>query len=188
MHVSPAHWHLATLGGITIHKGTNFYLDSVSCPLPSFCLIAGDTDTYSIVEHFNGSTWSRVLVGRKSDTFDSVSCASATFCMVVGQNARSDPLAEIYDGRQWNRVLLAGSNTTLTAVDCTTVGKCIVIGEPYGTTSSFSSWVFASDTWRRVKVHPGISALIGIGSISCVTQRTAKPLAVMATAGPATPA
>lgn len=22
MHVSPTHWHLATLGGITIHKGT----------------------------------------------------------------------------------------------------------------------------------------------------------------------
>ena len=68
------------------------YLEGVSCVNSSFCMAAGDyyngTNYQTLIEKWNGSTWSLVSSPNTSSTqgnyLNGVSCRSSSFCMAAG--------------------------------------------------------------------------------------------------------
>lgn len=175
MHVSPTRWRVVELAGIRSERNADYDLSGVSCPTTTFCLIAG-TETYpnqsrveGIVEDYSGHSWRRLFVGRRADTFDTVACAAADFCAVGGSDAHDDPLIEMYDHGRWLRWLLPGVGEDVSAVACPTAGACVAVGWSYSRAGVFVSWAFAHGRWRKVPVHPGIEAYVGMASVSCVS-------------------
>jgi hypothetical protein len=78
---------------------------SVSCPLSTMCLAAGfytvgGVGTGSLVETWNGSTWTLQSFAYPSAELLSVSCLHPTSCMAVGQFG-FQTFAIRWDGSEW---------------------------------------------------------------------------------------
>jgi hypothetical protein len=136
-------------------------LSSVSCPAAASCFAVGNYSTSAalsnertLVEQWNGSTWSIVASANPAGTGDaellSVSCSSATSCFGVGDVASKSTfgtLAEQWDGASWVIVetpdplgpptaaratphLDSGFSTSpgLSGVSCVSATDCFAVG------------------------------------------------------------
>jgi hypothetical protein len=123
---------------------SGYLLYRVRCTSASDCSAVGATDgttsaAQSLVEHYDGSSWSLVPVPQPTSDngLNDVACTSSSNCWAVGC-AASPPsanscfgtaLIEHFDGTSWTIVASpSGSNThDLSAVACATSANCWVL-------------------------------------------------------------
>ena len=149
------HWNGSSwsiVSGASAGSGAGLF--SVSCPSPTSCFAVGDIATEtattfaakSLIEHWDGSTWSIVpspVVSGATDVFLSgVSCTSSTSCFAVGASSSSpatfdqfvgSPLVERWDGSAWSIIPSAGPSDALEAellgVSCVSASSCYAVGD-----------------------------------------------------------
>ncbi|HEY5109557.1 MAG TPA: putative Ig domain-containing protein [Acidimicrobiales bacterium] len=161
-------------------------LRSVSCTSATACTAVGDYDSgtnyQTLVERWNGSTWSIVASPNTSTTQDnvlqSVSCTSATACTVVGNYSNASgpqTLAEQWNGTTWSIVTSPNTTTTqnnyLYGVSCTSATACTAVGDYYSG-SAFQTLVerWNGSTWSIV-ASPNTSTTVDniLSSVSCTS-------------------
>jgi hypothetical protein len=121
------------------------YLNGVSCSTPTSCVAVGSFGPVStgqtLVESWDGNTWSVVPSPNTSSTIDnvlnSVTCTNPSFCMAVGyDDTGSSPpsLIEMWNGTAWS--IVSGPSTSvpnsdenfLYGVSCTDPSNCVATG------------------------------------------------------------
>ena len=122
-------------------------LNGVSCVSSSDCWAVGtysppslSDDTYTLAEHWNGSTWSSASTPDPADApyvknqLSSVSCISSSDCWAVGlyENLYPDPsLALHWNGSIWSQVSTPDDSTGdswLNNVTCLSSSNCWAVG------------------------------------------------------------
>jgi hypothetical protein len=166
---------------------TNVNLSSVSCVGPIFCMAVGSavnaSNTVTLAEMWNGSTWSIVTTANPTGTDDvlnHVNCSSATSCMAVGASGSADTaLVEQWTGgASWSTLpITAPTGTTsvqLHGITCYGANWCLTVGQ--GTVSGPAT-VTVAETWNGsawTSVPPqnvgSGSTLSTLGSVSCAGQ------------------
>ena len=166
----------------------NNYLNGVSCVSAASCIAVGDyyrtgpNPTDTLVESWNGSTWSIVPSpnppGSQAINLSGVSCVSATSCVAVGSftptsDGPTQTLVESWDGSAWSVVPSADPGTgfnELSGVSCTGSTNCVAVGGDYATHQALRTLVESWDgsAWSVVP-----SQNVGVGTtylsgVSCV--------------------
>lgn len=142
-------------------------LVAVSCPAPTYCMAVGSvspssgaTAAASLVERWDGTTWSVVPSPNPPGAVDTaltgVSCSSAVACTAVGTSSPGigrAPLAESWDGVSWviDPTIAPAPDAGLTAVSCTAATACVAVGAfvPYTAKALVETWDGAA--WRVQK-------------------------------------
>ena len=121
-------WSIVTSPN-TSSKGN--YLSDVTCTSVSDCWAVGFYTlpgyiAQTLIEHWNGTTWSIVTSPNASTTQDNglhgVTCASASDCWAVG-----DTLIEHWNGTAWS-IAAAPNAGELSGITCTTASDCWGVG------------------------------------------------------------
>ena len=134
-------------------------LDSVSCTSPTFCVVldAGYPAASSWV--FDGSRWTKIVVGTDLSSNTYVSCVSPTFCLAVdyygGDSAR-------FDGTSWTSLGKIGA-AGMSAVSCTSVSFCVAAGN--GTAVIFDGTRWGPPTTLDIRTSTSDS----LSSLSCTS-------------------
>jgi hypothetical protein len=126
----------------------NSELLGIACPRANDCWAVGaysvtGGESYPLVEHWNGSSWSVFAAPRPagafSDNLDAVSCPSASDCWAVGGGFISggeEPTLERWNGSSWTLTQVpmpAGADAgTLQSITCRSQASCWAAGS-YGT-------------------------------------------------------
>jgi len=119
-------------------------LAHVSCPSVTSCFAVGSYSppkvggSRSLVERWNGTTWSTVASANAQSpkTFVSdVSCATTKSCVAVGQyfqGSNGRPLVERWTGTTWGIVTspnpVGSTNSWLKGVSCPSPTSCFAVG------------------------------------------------------------
>jgi hypothetical protein len=128
-------------------KGSDSYLNAVSCASATYCAAVGSTYPASgpgktLVERWNGSGWAIVAspnpAGVSESYLSGVRCTRATACTAVGASASASDktLVERWNGSAWR--LLAGPNPIgataayLNDVSCVSATACTAVGDWHG--------------------------------------------------------
>lgn len=182
-------WTPAILPGISKSRSAQFFFDSAACPSRTSCFVVGSVynkgSSMSVIEHFNGNTWTLVKTWLTSWQFVSVSCASVEFCMVVGSNDNNGALVEVDNHGRWTQTILPRPGTDLRAVACPKPGTCVVTGQRTSGFGVIESWEYSRHTWRAIPVHAGVQALMSVNSIACVNAANCQGVGYYGGGGPA---
>jgi len=160
-----------------------------SCVGPSFCVavgfsVAGGVTDQSLIEMWNGTSWSIAAPTISGEILDSVSCTSTTFCMAVSGGGAADgypgpgEMEAVWNGLTWNKVAPAiPSDATaidgLQGVSCTSPTACTAVGwytptgqhtRPNIETWNGSSWSVAASPNPNPSPSSGYSQL---NAVSC---------------------
>ena len=173
--------------------GSSAVLEGVSCTSTTNCVavggyrIANGLTDRTLIESWNGITWSTassLSPGSTYNALQSVSCTSATDCTAVGGYRSGDSLpdqtlVESWNGSTWKVVPspnpLPSGGGEFTGVSCTSSTNCVAVGGgsdgTYRSTTVTEMWDGAS--WRIVpSASPGVfSILYGVScanATSCV--------------------
>ena len=123
-------------------------LNGVSCVSASDCMAGGDyflnsTTNQTLVEEWNGTSWSIVTSPNTSTTLgnvlNGVNCTSTSFCMAAGyyidSSSAYQTLIEEWNGTSWSIVTSPNTSTTLgnvlNGVSCTSTTFCMAVGDYY---------------------------------------------------------
>jgi hypothetical protein len=140
-------WSIAALKA----NASQSLLEQVSCPGTTDCYAVGSyttgTSSYTtrtLVEHWNGATWSIVASPNPPNVLDaallSVSCPTTTDCYAVGSSIpdipasalEEKPLIEHWNGTTWSIVSspspTGATVSALGGVSCATVTDCSAVG------------------------------------------------------------
>jgi hypothetical protein len=185
-------WSIA----VTPHAPKSYVslLHSIVCLGPSICTAVGsysnnfdsdNPDARTLVESWNGSTWSIVPSPNPGNGYHSVllsiTCASRTACVAVGDySARGDfykadeqSLMEVWGGTVWSVVAAASQGTAgqslLNSIACASPLTCIAVGSistgaDQDAKSLAESWNGTSWTERP---NPAVSG--AFDSVACPT-------------------
>ena len=141
-------WSLVTSPNISSTDDNILY--GVRCVSKSFCMAAGHdyngTTDQTLIEKWNGSTWSLVTSPNTSSAEDNfigaVSCVSSSFCMASGtyyNGSNDQTLIENWNGSTWKLVSSPNRSSTgdnaLGGLSCVSSSFCMAAGyEVNGTT------------------------------------------------------
>jgi hypothetical protein len=120
-------------------------LTAVSCPSTTNCTAVGSQEstagfsTKSLVEHWNGKSWSIVASanpkGATQVSLSDVACRSTSSCYAVGRYSTPSAgktLVEHWNGAAWTIVASANpahaTNAILASVSCPSPTRCIAVG------------------------------------------------------------
>jgi hypothetical protein len=174
-------------------------LAGVSCPSATSCVAVGHyLDSKSVmqtlVESWNGSTWSIVASpneGTLGSSLDSISCTSASACMAVGSYTTAgsaQPLIESWNGKTWSilsSAAISGQSPQLTGVSCTSAKSCMAVGV-YGTVAGEDFTTF-TEAWngKTWSVVPSVnsSGQTYLNGVSCVSAKSCTAAGWYATTG-----
>jgi len=136
-----ATWSIVASPNTSTTQNDDLY--GVSCTSASACTAAGlyNTGSYfqTLIEQWNGSTWSIVASPDTSTTQDNylygVSCTSASACTAAGRYSTGSyfqTLIEQWNGATWSIVASPNTSTTqdnyLYGVSCTSASACTAAG------------------------------------------------------------
>jgi hypothetical protein len=142
---------------------TNVYLASVSCVGPSFCMAVGSavnasSDTVTLAEMWNGTSWSIVPTVNPTGTDDvlnHVDCTATNLCMAVGASGTTTTptaLVEQWTGgasTPWNTLPITAPTGTasvaLQGITCYGTNWCLAVGSAGLTTPAT---VTVAYTWN----------------------------------------
>ena len=110
-----------TLTAETYGSTQDNFLYGVSCKSTSFCMASGEysngTNDQTLIEKWNGSSWSLVGSLNSSSTQDNdlsaMSCVSTSYCMATGgynNGTNLQTLTEKWSGGSWS--LVGSANTS----------------------------------------------------------------------------
>ena len=119
-----------------------------------------DTGTYTLTEHWNGTTWSVVKSRNSATTASSgdnylygVSCTSTSSCTAVGVG--SHVLVEHWNGSSWSMMktpsVLGGE---LESIACTRSTNCVAVGDHFLSKSLEKATLVEQWNGLRWKVVP----------------------------------
>ena len=118
-------WSVVPGGNIPTTNQT--YLAAVSCVVTTFCVAVGGTEPIggplgiqSVIEVWNGSTWSWSATSAVGTGLSGVSCPRVKFCMAVGEST-SGPVALEWNGITWSTIStpsVFGTHLGLSSVTC----------------------------------------------------------------------
>jgi hypothetical protein len=118
----------------------NNYLFGVTCTSAANCLAAvyyytGSSVAQTLIERWNGTSWSIVLSNNTSLTQNNylfgVTCASAANCWAVGyffNGGSNQALIERWDGTSWAIAASPSAAGSLYGVTCSSVSQCWAVG------------------------------------------------------------
>lgn len=159
----------------------------VSCSGASDCTAVGDArqgakkPSLSLVEHWNGTSWSTVSspnADPKSDFLYGVSCSSSASCLAVGFTGgglATSATIESWNGTRWSVVATpqqTPSNSTLSEVSCPTPTTCFGVGQYVSATGAASALIERSGPtgWSVVAVpKPAGVRTATLAGVSCVS-------------------
>ncbi|MFZ0249650.1 MAG: hypothetical protein WAL61_06870 [Acidimicrobiales bacterium] len=170
---------------------TSSTFDGVSCGGPQFCAATGSTQTggltTTLVEQWNGSTWSIVTspngstASGASNTLAGVSCVGASFCQAVGNFSdgvnSGRTFAAQWNGSTWASVTTPNVSPTqsdqLMGVDCFSPTTCSAVGENIDPSIGFGplAQVWNGSTWSTATVPSLPSGTVQTApvGVSCLT-------------------
>ena len=126
-------------------------LAGVACASSTSCFAVGGyfvttsdtTSELTLVEQWNGTTWSIVTSPNQTFALDSsltsVACPTAAVCVAVGSydtQLVTSTLTEQWNGSTWSIVASAnpsGPDSELSGVTCTSTSNCVAVGFGHGT-------------------------------------------------------
>ena len=177
-------WSITPSPNVSIPTHNALY--GVSCTSATFCMAAGSyldgSSTQTLVEAWNGSTWSITASPNASTNRDNqltgISCASPTACVAVGDysnGSHGQTLVETWDGSAWS--LASSPNTSpmqnnqLSGVTCTSPTACVAVGSYFnGTNGQTLVETWNGSTWS-ITTSPNTSSSQNnqLASISCTS-------------------
>jgi hypothetical protein len=161
-------------------SGHSGYLNGVSCFSATNCVAVGasfpdDSDnSATLVEGWNGSSWSVQTTSASTDPLYGVSCASLTSCVAVGYGN----LTEVWNGATWTerfapypaQDVLAGA---LNGVSCSSATSCIAVGVGYNMQDSAIAlaerWNGTAWSIQKIPNPYGDTTLLGVSCGSATT-------------------
>ncbi len=162
-------------------------LASVSCPSTRFCVAVGASESATLVEVYDGKSWSVVPSPNGPTTFYSllsgVSCASAVSCRAVGyyyvsKSAGESPLAESYSGSGWTLDSLPTTpgGGELNGISCASSISSAAVGVGFsasdGTSLAYTVngkvWMSAPSAAVPRSSQPGLAAVSCTAARSCM--------------------
>ncbi len=163
-------------------------LAAVSCTSASACTAVGyhsttsSAPTQTLIEQWNGTTWSIVPSPSSSatqfDNLNGISCTSASACTAVGSQSTTasgpaQTLIEQWDGTTWSIVPSPNSSSSqynyLDGVSCTSASACTAVGsDPLASASPAQTLIEQWDgtTWSIVP-SPNPSTSDYLTAVSC---------------------
>jgi hypothetical protein len=158
-------------------------LSAVACATPSSCFAVGQrfdvnsSATGSVIERWNGTTWSTAVpLTQGGGELSGVSCPGTGTCMAVGTNYPRT-IAKRWDGRNWKAVTMPkppGSPGSLNGVDCATSTSCFAVGS-YRSGSKIRALVehWNGSAWTIVPIpRIGAANQMTLGGVSCPSTTT----------------
>jgi hypothetical protein len=112
-------------------------LASVACTSGSDCWAVGRQGSITLIEHWDGTTWSIVASPNPEagyDELNGVTCVTASDCWAVGRAATQAPqriLIEHWDGISWTVTPSPNAditNNALASVSCSSASQCWAVG------------------------------------------------------------
>lgn len=170
-------------------------LSGISCSGPSACFAVGSqapnggsTPTTTLIERWDGTTWSvspNPNPNAESASLSAVSCAGANACYAVGRSgalngSSSQTLVEVWNGASWSissSPNVLGFPTYLAGISCTSETWCTAVGSWRGSSYSDSSYpetlveTWNGSSWSIVpspNPNPGHS-VTSLTAVSCVS-------------------
>lgn len=131
---------------------TSASVNGVSCTSPVACTAVGafsrDGGVFSLIERWNGSSWSVQASPKSAVPLTGVSCASSTACTAVGytyDQGSAHSVIEHWNGSTWSiqpspKPPIYKNNSKLVAVSCPADNACTAVGsygDPSGDLPSF---------------------------------------------------
>jgi len=161
-----AKWSIIASPSPTVGGGS--VLSAVSCTSAASCFavgwnnIGGAGEPTTIVERFNGKTWSIDTNARPRSfsALNGVSCASATSCMAVGYSQTAaarfqfgppKTLVQRWNGKTWSIVASPNPGTTnseLAAISCPSATSCIAVGQFTNASDRDSAFKTLVERWN----------------------------------------
>ncbi len=149
-------------------------LASVTCASASFCVAVGNqpgtggSNTNTLIEQWNGSSWSIVTspnpAGAGESQLYGVSCAGPSFCAAVGVSGPGttfvNPLVEHWNGKSWSIVTAVNPTgspaTQLSQVSCLSSTWCTAVGRSENTLNNRVALVemWNGTSWTTVDDDP----------------------------------
>lgn len=134
-HYNGSSW---SIQGVTDPGTTNNELNGIDCLSSTDCTAVGyasstGVGSQSVVEQWDGTSWSQASGVPAVGQLDAVSCASATACAAVGQTSLSGSDIAVlgYDGNSWSQVSAPDPGNWENALDgvaCPAAGTCFGVG------------------------------------------------------------
>lgn len=162
-------------------------LEGVSCANARFCMAVGSSGSGTLVEAFDGKSWSVVPSPNKATNFynllSGVSCASRASCHAVGyyylsKSAGEIPLAESYTGTSWtlDSIATPPAGGQLNGISCATSNSCVAVGlsfsahdgESLAYTMNAGPWTSANSAAVPGSSQPGLAAVSCASAHSCI--------------------
>jgi hypothetical protein len=166
---TPAGWSLITSPNVGASANI---LKDVTCASASDCWAVGDHSFQTLIEHWNGSSWTVVpspnvsasATQNYNNFLDGVACASASDCWAVGKYWHANGIFDTYyqaviqhwDGTAWTIFSLPAQPSALSDVTCVSASDCWAVG------SSIQHWDGTS--WALVNSPSG-----GGRSVTCAS-------------------
>jgi hypothetical protein len=162
-------------------------LNGVSCPSTTSCFAVGYVQSghapnalSTLVEHWNGHTWSIVTSpnprgsGTPDSYLDAVSCRSTTSCFAVGFSIFHgwSALVEHWNGHTWS--IMTSPNPTgfqyhvLSGVSCPSATSCYAVGDSQGSSTQALVEHWDGHTWSAMpRPTPTGTDDWNLGAVSC---------------------
>ena len=163
----------------------------VSCPSATDCIAVGAAghgrkpnglfeSNLSLVEHWNGTSWSVVAspnADLKSDFLYGVSCSSSASCLAVGFTGAgfaTRATIESWNGTKWSVVSTpqeTPSNSTLAAVACASATMCFGVGQYVNASGTLAPLIERSSAagWTLVPSQHTAVRTTTLAGVSCVS-------------------
>ena len=188
---NPPTWVLASTPDTSATLSNVLYADS--CVSGGACTAVGSSTTaaghaQTLVESWNGTSWSIVPSPDTSPTLDNVlyaiSCTSSSACAAVGTSTSSlgqtQTLAELWNGSKWSITPTPNTSTgfdnTLSGVSCTAASTCTAVGYAATATGSISlvetlsasTWSITTSADEPGTLYDSLNGISCPSSASCV--------------------
>src|SRR5215469_2325735 len=116
---------------------TIWSLSAVSCPLGTWCMAVGATDSHLLAETRTNGTWTIVTIPDPGGgQLAGLSCTSPTFCEAVGSSSSGGVtviLAETWNGSSWSIQSTpnpsGAADSQFNAVACRSASSCEAVGQ-----------------------------------------------------------
>lgn len=173
-HWDGSSWSIVTSPDTSNSTTINDILNGVTCASASECWVVGSSDNgegdfQTLIERWDGSSWTIVTPSVAAAYLNGVTCVSASECWAVGSHI------ERWDGNAWTVFDSPSPTATgahpLNGVTCSSASECWAVGYYGGSSSAartliekYSASVSPAQLQNistRLRVQPGDNALIG---------------------------
>jgi hypothetical protein len=179
-HWNGSTWSIASMPNPS--GATDSELQDIACLSATSCDAVGFTNSgtndITLVEHWNGSTWSIApspsVSGAVRSELLGVRCSSASSCFAVGFSQGSADfgfvLIERWDGSTWSIAPSPSTGGDLSRVACTSDANCIAVGQSHNGAEAALVEQWNGSGWSIMPTPDlGASAAAGFGGVHCLS-------------------